>query len=242
MTERPDPFMVLQALRPVTDHHRLEIGEVPHAEALLVQVLERAARPVTVAGARSIAAAVGGRSQRRDGFARRGVRRRRGLVAEPIGRRGRGGVLVGGAITRRRPLRGAHRCRRRSRRRLLRVVDGRNLRDRRSTSVAGMRDRRRRHGGHPRWRVGVFPRRARTDRAGGRRRRRRPTMRRSTDCRPAWRRRSSTCASTSRRRGPRPRQRWTTRGSTNGAWWCRFRSRPTARVARRGSRRMSGGS
>lgn len=53
MTERPDPFVVLQALRPVTDHHRLEIGEVPHAEALLVHVLERAARPVTVLPSRS---------------------------------------------------------------------------------------------------------------------------------------------------------------------------------------------
>ena len=41
MTERPDPFTILQALRPAADHHRLEIGEVPHAEALLVQVLER---------------------------------------------------------------------------------------------------------------------------------------------------------------------------------------------------------
>ena len=57
MTERPDPFMVLQALRPAADHHRLEIGELPHAEALLVQVLERAARPVTVLAA--------GRSRRR---------------------------------------------------------------------------------------------------------------------------------------------------------------------------------
>ncbi len=57
MTERPDPFTILQALRPAADHHRLEIGEVPHAEALLVQVLERVSRPVT--------AVAPGRSRRR---------------------------------------------------------------------------------------------------------------------------------------------------------------------------------
>ena len=53
MSERPDPLVILQEIRPVADHRRLEYGEVPHAEALLAHIVERdATRPSHVLGRR----------------------------------------------------------------------------------------------------------------------------------------------------------------------------------------------
>jgi hypothetical protein len=56
MSERPDPFMLLQALRPATDINRLEVGELPNADAMLLRVL---ALPTSAAGL------VNGRPRRR---------------------------------------------------------------------------------------------------------------------------------------------------------------------------------
>ena len=41
MNERPDPFIILQALRPATDSRRLDVGEIPSADAMLAQILLR---------------------------------------------------------------------------------------------------------------------------------------------------------------------------------------------------------
>jgi hypothetical protein len=41
MSERPDPFEILQEIHPVADRRRLEYGQLPHAEALLAQIIER---------------------------------------------------------------------------------------------------------------------------------------------------------------------------------------------------------
>ena len=40
MSERPDPFEILQEIHPVVDRGRLEPGQLPHADALLTQIVE----------------------------------------------------------------------------------------------------------------------------------------------------------------------------------------------------------
>ena len=42
MSERPDPFEILQEIHPVADRGRLELGQLPHADALLAQIIEAA--------------------------------------------------------------------------------------------------------------------------------------------------------------------------------------------------------
>ena len=40
MSERPDPFEILQEIHPVADRGRLEPGQLPLADALLAQIVE----------------------------------------------------------------------------------------------------------------------------------------------------------------------------------------------------------